>query len=148
MVFTVKHGFAVPRNADAVGIAGGSVHRQQNVGVVEAVSVVHTGDQDGVKVRLSLPVGPKGLCGCGGLRVLLRGGPVLCPGRRGGGVPFLLGRPEKTVDAGVNHGHGQNGQNNNEGPVAPCTAGIGSWHEICSLKQRGAAYMAILPRRS
>ena len=44
VILAVEKGLAVTGNTDAVCIAGGGVHRQENIGVAAAVAVVHAGD--------------------------------------------------------------------------------------------------------
>ena len=56
VAFATPDRFGVPGDADTVNIVVDGVHRQQNVGVAAAVAIVHTGDQNGVEVRLPLQV--------------------------------------------------------------------------------------------
>ena len=74
MTFTVKYSFGIPGDADAVNVFVGGIYGNQNVGVTAAVSIIHTGDQDGIKIFLSFQVGTE----------IFLGRSVLLTGDRGG----------------------------------------------------------------
>ena len=119
MVFPVDDGLGVPGDADAVDLSVLRVHRHQDVGVASAVAVVHTGDQNGVKIVLSLRMGGQGGGCCGGLRVglLLLGGGVLLVVL---GLDFR--RPEEAVHAGVYGGGYEDDQKQGPAPTAPAAS--------------------------
>ncbi|MPN34767.1 hypothetical protein SDC9_182261 [bioreactor metagenome] len=105
VVFSVDVDFGVPGNVHPVYLPGPGVHRHQNIGVAAAVPVVHTGNQNRVKVGFTGRV--RGLGRQGQLvGILLLGGDVGHCRRASGGLVLPLRRVNKRfICAGQGHNY-------------------------------------------